>query len=79
MDPPKQRIHLRGAESPGGEYIYEFNREFYRQMEGGAIGVRLAGEIAQVIERQEQEWWQKKHYSVGFSTQEWMKERLQPI
>ena len=38
-----------GIETSFGEHIYEFNGELYKQMEGGAIGVRLTGEVAKII------------------------------
>ena len=38
-----------GIETSFGEHIYEFNVELYKQTEGGAIGVRLTGEVAKII------------------------------
>ena len=38
-----------GVETSFGEHIYEFMDDLYKQLEGGAIGVRLIGEVAKVI------------------------------
>ena len=38
-----------GIETSFSEHIYEFKGELYKQQEGGAIGVRLTGEVAKVI------------------------------
>ena len=38
-----------GIETSFGEHVYEFNWELYKQLEGGAIGVRLTGEVAKII------------------------------
>ena len=38
-----------GIETSFSEHIYEFNGDLYKQLEGGAIGVRLTGEVARVI------------------------------
>ena len=38
-----------GIETSFGEHIYEFNGDLYKQLKGGAIGVRLTGEVARVI------------------------------
>ena len=38
-----------GIETSFSEHVYKFNGDLYKQMEGGAIGVRLTGEVARVI------------------------------
>ena len=38
-----------GIETCMGNHVYCFKGELYRQAEGGAIGVRLTGEVSRVV------------------------------
>ena len=43
------KVIMVAIETFFGEHIYEFGGELYKQLEGGAIGVRLTGEVAKLI------------------------------
>ena len=43
------KVIMVAIETSFGEHIYEFGGELYKQLEGGAIGVRLTGEVAKLI------------------------------